>query len=191
MLLFDQCHKKKWLIGAIAGVAVVFCLAYFISNNYFNSARSDLPQEAEFVKQDAKIKIAANTDLVQRIIYAKCNDEEITHTQPAENLIGLNYQQLQKVYTGWSIDKFDTNEVVLTLHADGFCPEHANNLFVGVKDGYVAVFYGKPGDKAILKEITTLSVTKITPQDLEELQRGVVVESREQLLRTLEGMQAR
>jgi hypothetical protein len=191
MLLFDKRHKRKWIIGGLACLVGVFCVAYFISHNYFNSAQSDLPQEAQFVKQDAKIKISPSTDVVQRILYTKCNDEEVTHTKPAENLIGLNYQQVQKVYTGWNIDKFDTEEVVLTLHTDGFCQEHTNNMFIGVKDGYVAVFCGKPGDKAILKEITTLPIAKITPQDLEELQRGLVVESREQLLRTLEGMQAR
>jgi hypothetical protein len=191
MLLFDKRHKRKWLIGGCAGLIALSCLAYFISGHYFNSAESNLPEDAQYVKQDAKIKITPNTDIVQRIIYEKCGDEEITHAAPPDTLIGLNYQQVQKVYTGWTLDKFDTGQVVLTLHAEGFCHEHADNMFIGVKDGFVAVFYGKPGDKAILKEITSLPVTKVMPQDLEELQRGMVVESREQLLRTLEGMQAR
>lgn len=190
MLLFDR-QKKKWFIVGVAGLVGLFCLSYVISGKYFNQAHNDLPQEAQAVKQDAKIKINPTTDLVQRIIYTKCNDEEVTHSKPPENLLGLNYQQVQKVYNGWNIDKFDADEVVLTLRSDAFCPEHANNMFIGVKDGYVAVYYGKPGDKAILKEVTTLSVAKITPEDLAELERGAVVESREQLLRTLEGMEAR
>jgi hypothetical protein len=64
-------------------------------------------------------------------------------------------------------------------------------MFIGIKDGYVAVFYGKPGPKAIVKEVTTIAVNKIMPQDVEELRRGMVVQSREELLRTLEGMQSR
>lgn len=191
MLLFDKKFKKKWVIAGIAGLVGVFFLAYSLSNDFFKSAQRDLPEAVKFAGQDAKIKITPSTDLVQRIIYTKCNDEEVTHTKPADNLIGLNYQQVQKVYVGWNIDKFDTEEVVLTLKSDGFCREHANNMFIGVKDGYVAVYYGKPGTKAILKEVTALSASKITPQDLAELEQGVVVETREQLLRTLEGMQAR
>jgi len=77
------------------------------------------------------------------------------------------------------------------LKVDSYCREHANNMFIGIKDGYVAVFYGKPGPKAILKEVTKISVNNIMPQDVEELRRGLVVQSREEMLRTLEGMEAR
>lgn len=189
MLSFDKVHKVKWVIAAVVSVFGIFCLAYVFSNTYFKHS-SEL-EEAQLVKQDAKIKVSQTTDVVQHIIYTKCNDEEIIHNKPAENLVGLNYQQVQKIYTGWNIDKFDTDEVVLTLKTDSLCKEHMNNMFIGVKDGYVAVYYGKPGAKAILKEVTALSIAKITPQDMLELEQGVVVESREQLLRTLEGMQAR
>ncbi|MCX7780425.1 MAG: BofC C-terminal domain-containing protein [Negativicutes bacterium] len=147
--------------------------------------------EAEVAKQELKIKILATTDLLQRIIYLKCGDEEVFRTKPAANLVGLNYQQVQKIYAGWAIDKFDTNEVEMTLKVDSYCREHANNMFLGIKDGYIAIYYGKPGPKAIVKEVTNIPVNKLMPQDVEELRRGLEVQSREELLRTLEGMQSR
>jgi hypothetical protein len=64
-------------------------------------------------------------------------------------------------------------------------------MFLGVKDGYVTVFYGKPGPKAIIKEQTKIPINNLVPQDLEELKRGLMVQSREDLLRTLEGLQSR
>ncbi|HWR45374.1 BofC C-terminal domain-containing protein [Sporomusa sp.] len=149
------------------------------------------PQESEVVKQDGKIKISANTDVVQKIIYTKCKDEEVFRTKPPDNLVGLNFNQVQKIYTGWSIEKFDTKEVEMSLKVDSLCREHANNMFLGIKDDHVAVFYGVPGPKAIVKEVTKIPITALMPQDVQELHQGLVVQSKEELLRTLEGMQAR
>lgn len=149
-----------------------------------------VPQETEVARPDSKIKITATTDLVQKIVYLKCNDEETFRTKPADNLVGLNLSQVQKVYEGWTIDKFDNQEVVMNLKVDSFCREHANNTFIGVKDGHVAVYYGKPGPRAILKEMTQIPLTRLSAQDADEIKRGLAVQSREELLRTLEGLQS-
>ncbi len=173
----------------ISAILVVGLLTYLMV--YSLQGKSLIPQGTEVANQDNKIKILANTDIVQRIVYLKCGDEEILQTKPADNLVGMNYSQVQKTYPGWTIDKFDALDVEMTLKVDSLCREHANNIFIGVKDGYVAVYYGRPGPKAILKEVTNIPVNKLMPQDLEELRRGMVVQSREEVLRTLEGMQSR
>jgi len=145
----------------------------------------------EAVGQDARLKVEPDTEIVQKMIYLKCNDEEIIRDHPTSSLIGLNQQQIQHVYSGWSIDKFDSGEIVLTLKVDGYCPEHANNMFLGIQDGYVAVFRGKPGPRAILKEVTGISVANLAKDDVDELGKGLTVNSREELLRVLEGMQSK
>jgi len=164
---------------------------YFADLSFTGENKSLLPQETEVIKQEGKIKIVADTDLVQKILYLKCNDEEVLRTKPTEKLVGLTIYQLQNVYQGWVFDKFDTDEVNMTLKIDGFCREHANNMFIGIQDGRVAVFYGKPDSKRIVKEVTKIQVNKLMVQDVEELQRGLVVSSTEELLGTLEGMQSR
>ncbi|MEG6585573.1 BofC C-terminal domain-containing protein [Dendrosporobacter sp. 1207_IL3150] len=191
MLSFKKVGKKRAVLAGTVLALVGLLTYYFV---YYPSGQDKypiLPQETQVAKQDNKIKVTPNTDIAQKIIYLKCNDEEVIKTKPAENLIGLNYQQVQNIYSGWSIDKFDNLEIAMTLKVDSYCREHANNMFIGVKDGYVAVYYGKPGEKAILKEVTKLPLDHIMPQDAEELKRGLVVQSREELLRTLEGMQSR
>lgn len=184
-------NKRTTMVAAGVILAVSF-LAYYLINSFYGvKNESILPQDTEVARQDGKIKILPNTELVQRIVYQKCGDEEVVRSKPPENLIGLNYYQVQKIYPGWNIDKFDNLELEMTLKVDSYCREHANNMFIGVKDGYVAVFYGKPGAKSILKEVTKITTNKLHPQDVEELRRGMVVHSKEELLRTLEGLQSR
>lgn len=190
MLPLFKCSKRQIL--TIAGVILaVGCATYYFIHYNHSDNKPLIPQETEVTKQDSKIKINSNTDIVQKIVYLKCKDEEVMRSKPADNLVGLNFYQVQKVYQGWTIDKFDNLEVEMTLKVDSYCREHANNMFIGVKDGYVAVFYGKPGPKAIVKEVTKIAVNKLHPQDVDELKRGMIVQSREELLRTLEGMESR
>lgn len=185
--------RKKLGFLVIFAVFVISATAhhYLYQQPRTEDSRPAIPLETEVAKQDSKIKVMSNTDLVQKIIYLKCNEEEVFRTKPASNLIGLNYQQVQKVYSGWTIDKFDLSEVEMTLKVDSYCREHANHMFLGIKDGYIAIYYGKPGPKAIVKEVTSIQVNKLMPQDVDELKRGLEVQSREDLLRTLEGMQSR
>ena len=177
------------VIGGL--ILLLSSLGYYVLQVNDGSSLLVPPKESEVVKQDGKIKISANTDIVQKITYTKCNEQEIFKTKPPDNLVGLNFAQVQKIYNGWSIEKFDTKEVEMSLKVDSLCREHANNMFIGIKDDKVAVFYGVPGPKAIIKEVTKIPVAALMPQDVQELRQGLVVQSKEELLRTLEGMQAR
>jgi hypothetical protein len=190
MLPFPPKVLRRILLAVgLLAIGAAFAAAY--SSGLLPWPGKESPaRDTEVAKQDTKIKITATTDFTQKITYLKCGDEETFHSKPADNLVGLTAAQVQKVYTGWTMDKFDTQEVALSLKVDSYCREHANNMFIGVKDGYVAVFAGRPGPRAIVREITKIPIQQLTAEDIEELKRGMVVKSREELLRTLEGMQA-
>lgn len=189
MLPFPQNTRRRVILVSIC-LALIFVLAYYFGGYfpYKNAPNSKFHTE---VARDTQIRVTADTDWIQKIVYLRCGDEELFRTKPAENLIGLNISQVQQIYPGWTIDKFDSQVVELSSKVESYCPEHANNSFIGIKDGMVAVFYGKPGPTAILKEVTTIPVTRLSSDDVAEISKGLPVRSHEELLRTLEGMQAR
>jgi len=189
MLPFPTITRRRVILTSSL-LALIFVLAYYFGDYL---AHRDVPNprfDTEVVKNN-QIKVTADTDLVHKVIYLQCGDEEVFRTKPASNLIGLNLSQVQGVYVGWTIDKFDSQVVELSRKVDSYCPEHANNLFIGIKDGMVAVFYGKPGSKAIVKEVTNIPVTRLSSEDAVEIGQGLPVRSQAELLRTLEGMQSR
>lgn len=188
MLPFLQSKKIRLSLGIIAVFVTVLVVSAML---FFPLGKDYGGLDAQAAKQDGKIKVTAETNMIQTIHYRKCGEDEVFRTKPADNLIGLNYNQIVKMYPDWSIEKFDTDAVEMSLNVDSYCREHANNLFIGIDDGYVASFYGKPGPKAILKEKTKIETSSLTAQDLEELKRGIVVQSREELMRTLEGLGSR
>lgn len=187
MLSFVRKHPHRLVI------VFLLCSMIGLSSYYFYfqwlQKKQLLPEEAQTTGQDVKSKTTTKTNLVQKISYLKCGDEEIFTAKITDNLAGLNFNQLQNAYTGWSINKFDSDTVEMSLKMDSFCREHANNMYIGLKDGYVAVFYGKPGNKPIVKEVTKIPVKKLHPQDYDELRHGMIVHSKEELLSILEGIQ--
>jgi len=125
--------NRKLALLTTGVILIVGMSAYYIAyHSFLGEDGSLVAQETEVVKQEGKIKVIANTDLVQKILYLKCNDEEVLRTKPTEKLVGLTIYQLQKVYQGWVFDKFDSDEVVMTLRVDSYCREHANNMFIGI-----------------------------------------------------------
>lgn len=188
MLPFFHFTRRRALWVLLLVIAVCMGVWHFLIPDGSNPFGL---QQTEVTKQDGKIKITPETDILQRILYTKCNDEEQFRTKPADSLINLNYQQFRNVYSGWSIETFDAQEVEMMLKVDSLCGEHTNHQFIGLKDGYVAVFYGKPGKKPLLKEVTKIPVAKLLPEDASELNKGMMVHSREELLRFIEGLESR
>ena len=60
-------------------------------------------------------------------------------------------------------------------------------MHLGIKDGRVAIFYGKSGNKH-LKQLTDIRVNNLPSQEKETLAEGIVVNSEEELLAILEGL---
>ena len=180
----------RWVAGVLlllAGLLGYYGYTFIFKLPPIMDYRAQPPSEK--VQQDAKEKITADTVMQQKLVYLKCGDEENLRTKPSENYIGLSLPQIQSAYPGWTIDYFDSSEVRMTLLVDNFCREHANGVYIGAKDGYVTVFYGKPGLKPIVKEVTTISTKQLVEADIAELEKGIIVNTKEELLRTLEGMQ--
>lgn len=177
------------------GLLLVFSLTYGFLSGTFLAERKSAPKASptrpnmEVAQKDLNIKVAPQTDIVQKIKYTKCGEEEIQQKKAGPELAGLTLQQIQQVYTGWSIDTFDTREIVLSLNVDDYCKKHSDHMFLGVHEGLVAVFYGEPGPQALLKEETSIPLQDIQPQDRLELEKGIVVKDRSELLQTLEGLQ--
>lgn len=192
MSIISKFLFSKQIFKGIGVFVALCCFGYYWYTTQLPNRKPNLDSiEQKVIKKDIESKITQDTVIVQKMVYIQCNDVETYKTKPAINLIGLTRGQLQNVYPDWIIDSFNAREVVMHHNVNGLCREHANSTFIGLKDGYVTIFYGKPGKNAIVKEITNITADRLMPQDIKELRKGIVVENREKLLRTLEGLQSR
>lgn len=120
-------------------------------------------------------QISANTNVVQKTTYLRCNEEQIFNGKPSADMIGMDQKQLRQTYSEWTIDKFDPHDLQLSLRIDTLCREHASNLYLGIKDGFIAVFYGTPVMKPIVKETTNIRASALAPDEADKLRRGIPI----------------
>lgn len=179
--------------GRQLGFVISFLLATAIVGGlwFYDQTAGAKPVEEAASDIDRSMRIAGDTVLEQIYFYQKCQEREIIASKPANNLIGLDYRAFQQQYDEWNIETFSSNRVVMSLNVDDYCREHKANMFLGEKDGKVAVFYGRPDKKPILKEVTDMPVGTLQEQAVAEIKQGLPFSSKAEMLYILEGMQAK
>lgn len=133
-------------------------------------------------------RIDSSTKVTYRLIYAECGHEQITEGLAPAELIGLDREDLERMQWKWRVTGFEPGYVTLTRIQEGLCPEDETFRWIGIVDGYIAVFYGKPRPDAHLKERTNIKASTLYPEDRLRLERGVWVKGDQEVEAVLEGL---
>lgn len=88
--------------------------------------------------------------------------------------LGLDLGQFRSLFPLWHVVSFTPQLVELAAEIQADPKTLEDTLFLGVYEGKVAVFFGRPGgDFFLLKEVTAIPVTRLLPEDRRRLQEGV------------------
>lgn len=176
---------RKIVGGAICCAVVIGVYLYAMSGMLNQAELSQLP-----IGQMTE-RVQADTIFEQTIHYTDCGEDETIREKASSEVVGMTRDEVAGLYHEWQIDSFTPKLVVLQLSVNGVCKEHRKTRFVGIRDGKVAIYYGTPTDKPIVKEITAIEVTTLPLQVQQELEQGIVYQTEEERLRIMEGLQAR
>lgn len=130
----------------------------------------------------------SETALVFRIRYPACGGEVVRTEAAGTARAGLGRADVERRHPGWRVEVFGPAEVILTRSQDGPCPDEAVYRTIGVRDGRVVVYAGRPGGRGPLLQDTGISVDRLLPADREKLSRGIEVRGEEGVWRLLEGL---
>jgi hypothetical protein len=103
-------------------------------------------------------------------------------------LAGLRAAELAGSFPGWSIQSFEPLQVELFRAVPGMCPEMSQYRTIGLRDGLVAVFYGRPASGLRLQRVTSVEAVKLSREDQARVAAGLVVQGDEAVERYLEGL---
>jgi hypothetical protein len=93
-------------------------------------------------------------------------------------MIGMDESQLKDYFKDWSIKEFNNKNIVMQKDVDE--NEINNGYLIGVKDGYVAIFYLNENNfddltNLTLKEMTLTPIDSLTIEDRERIYHGVKI----------------
>lgn len=127
------------------------------------------------------VRITKNAKIAYEYSYpdgiTKRDEEEVPYF-----LIGVTEDELTEIYYGWDIAGFSQDSVVLRKQLK----QEGESYIVGVKDGFVAVFYNSAQKTDNIKEVTSTPVNALTPDEQLKLKEGIYVSGRDNLNKILE-----
>lgn len=136
-----------------------------------------------YINKDIESRIADNTLFVVRKYFKGCGHVIEEKKIVPKEYVGMSKQDFKNMFAGWEIDAFSSKYVVISRVFEGFCPNH---FIISIKDGRVAIFYSQPVDGDTLKLITPISIENLPEQEVNDLKKGIVVNSFEDAIKIIE-----
>jgi hypothetical protein len=121
--------------------------------------------------------------MVYEYYYTQDGRLERTQKEPDYYILGMTRDDIAGLLGGWKLVEFTSEQVVMRrdIANHGY-----QNYTLGIKDGFVAVFYDEGAELTGLKEITDTPVNALTSEERERLTIGIPVNGYERLVRLLE-----
>ena len=139
-----------------------------------NEMREESSSESE--------KISQNCSITFRRYYTNCSHLIEEYSNVPTELVNKTEEELKEKYSGWTIEEFSRNKIVLYREFDSECGEH---YILKEKEGKVSVFL-KKGEEEEFVEDTDIATEFLTETDKIKLQNGIEANGRSELNQLIE-----
>ena len=179
--------KKINYVFLLAIILFFIAEIFFVSSNGKKKYDSNvnlsnkiyMPQE---VATSSAI-ILPSTQIVYNYYYEEDGCVESTSEYAPHFLIGMKENELKNIFDDWQIKSFSKEKVIMQKNISGLSNQH---FIIGIKDGYVAVFYQNEVDGSNLKEITNTPISSLTVEDRKRLESGIKISGEDKLIAILQ-----
>ena len=117
-----------------------------------------------------EIKISPYAKLVIKKKYKKCGHLSENIVDVPSEIINFTKEELQEKYSGWNIEEFSEDKIILSREIDANCEDH---YVIKERDGEILVYKELTEYKSNLIEKIDINVNLLTEEDKEALNNGV------------------
>ncbi len=123
-------------------------------------------------------KISPYAKLVIKKKFSKCNHTTVSIVDVPKELVNLPRKDLEEKYSGWEIEKFSSDEVILYREIAANCEDH---FVLKEKDGNIAIYNETDEDEMNLIEILSVNLGLLSEEDKNNLQEGIKIYGKDEL----------
>lgn len=155
-------------------------------NNINKISDKEKNGDVEILKEENII--TPNTFIEKRVHYKEC-DHTITSLDIADkeiiNMDKEKYEEYLKFnYPNFKLVSYSNTKIVIFGEKAYLCEEH---FIIGELDGYLSIFkIGEDGEKILFKNFKDYPLSMLTETDQDNLRKGIVVDSEDELSDVLE-----
>lgn len=123
-------------------------------------------------------KISPYAKLVIKKKFSKCNHTTVSIVDVPKELVNLPRKDLEEKYSGWEIEKFSSDEVILYREIAANCEDH---FVLKEKDGNIAIYNETDEDEMNLIEMLSVNLDLLSEEDKNKLQEGIKIYGKDEL----------
>lgn len=128
-------------------------------------------------------KISPNAKMVIMKNFTRCGHSKVNRIDIPKELINFTEEELKEKYTGWDIEEFSKDQIVLSRDIDANCDDH---YVLKEVEGKIAIYNELTDDKMNLVEIVDTDVNLLGEDDKIALANGIRVYGQAELSSIIE-----
>ena len=131
-----------------------------------------------------EIKILPNTKLGLKKYHKSCNHISFEFVELPEEFVNKTEEDIKKIYPHWEVEEFYENKVILYKEVEGICDEH---FFITLGNEFIEIYkYIDENNNKMLYKTTDLSKNYLTTEDIEKLEKGIILYGKDRLSSVIE-----
>lgn len=143
----------------------------------------DEASQLEIEANSREEKISPNCFITLKKTYSKCEHCINEYIEIPESLVNKTEDELQNEYSDWKIEKFSSNDIILSKIYNGECGQH---FLLKSNDGKIVIYKIDENNNENIYEETEISVEYLTDEDKVKIQNGIRVNGKEDLNQLIE-----
>lgn len=183
---------NKQAIFILLLVALFFASAYFTTKigmakeenvitedvAYSKNEEVTIPKNETISTDSTEVKTTPNTRLVIKKYYADCGHTMADSAEIPGEMVNLTKEEFAEHYSGWDIEQFSKDEVVISKNMESFCGEH---YLLIAEDGKVVLYSLDEAENRTLMETTEIVYEYLPETDKIILANGIFIYGNEEL----------
>ena len=171
--MFFRRHRKLIIFLIMLTTVLISALVgYLIADSEPRVVAQTQDDDEAVLAEADNDRIDADTVITWNYDYEMCRHHVYLDTQPAPDMIGLNFTQLKNKYPDIIIESFSAEKVVLKKRFECYCPEH---FLLQKKGEKLAVYRTAAGtDKQDIYIDVDIEFASLSKQQQEQLEDGRV-----------------
>lgn len=181
-------NKRKLivlLLRAGVGIVLLVAIAAVLLPRVPGWLRRVSPESMQPVSWSGRIQM--DTVRVDHQVY-DCGHESVTVTSIDAKMLGLTRSGFERKNPRLKVREFSPDRIEVETKQPEMCRECRTSQFIGVRDGYVAVFAGRPDRPGPALEMTRILLARLPQPEQNRLAKGIAVKDMGERLQILEGL---
>lgn len=117
-------------------------------------------------------KVSPYAKLIVKKTFAKCNHTTVNIIDIPKECINLTEEEMSEKYEGWAIEKFSSNDIIISRTIEANCEDH---YVLKENNGIITVYNELTEDKLNVVESFDVNVDALAEEEILKLKEGIRV----------------